>query len=105
MIVRSALETEESSDGARSNANFRTVTDQEMAPEGAPMTNQAADAWRAAGAAAQHWGHDYLGTEHLLIGLVAEPTSPAAKLLAHHGITPTVVRQHIETLVQQSEPA
>jgi len=41
----------------------------------------------AAHEAAQALGHGYIGTEHLLLGLFAEPESIAARVLAELGIT------------------
>ena len=37
-------------------------------------------------------GHDYIGTEHLLLGLVSEPEALAGRALADQGITPEKVR-------------
>jgi hypothetical protein len=38
-------------------------------------------------AAARRLGHNYIGTEHLLLGILAEPASVAAKALAELGVT------------------
>ncbi len=45
--------------------------------------------------------HDYIGTEHLLLGVVAEATAPATRVLATVGITGDAVRLQ----VQRSVPA
>jgi ATP-dependent Clp protease ATP-binding subunit ClpA len=52
-----------------------------------PLT---ADGWRAFGAAvraARRNQHEYVGTEHLLVGLAEAGPSPAAEALARAGIT------------------
>ncbi|MDO4516670.1 MAG: ATP-dependent Clp protease ATP-binding subunit [Bacillota bacterium] len=41
----------------------------------------------AAGAAAQRLGHDYVGSEHLLLGLLQQPKSTAARVLRAQGLT------------------
>jgi ClpA/ClpB-like protein len=45
---------------------------------------------RAATAAAD-LGNEYIGCEHLLLALVADPTAPAARLLAGLGLDPTML--------------
>jgi ATP-dependent Clp protease ATP-binding subunit ClpA len=45
--------------------------------------------------------HDYIGTEHLLLGLIREGNGVAAKALEHLGIELAAVRQHVEELVGQ----
>src|SRR5262249_43737335 len=37
-------------------------------------------------------GHDYIGTEHLVLGLLSEPEGLAGRALAEQGITPEKVR-------------
>jgi ATP-dependent Clp protease ATP-binding subunit ClpA len=44
-------------------------------------------------------GHDWLGTEHLLLGALAEPRSDAARLLARHGLDLTAARADVLELV------
>jgi ATP-dependent Clp protease ATP-binding subunit ClpA len=48
---------------------------------------------------AQSLSHDYIGTEHILIGLAQEGTGAAAQVLAHHGIDPRTLRQEVEKIV------
>ena len=43
--------------------------------------------------------HDYLGTEHLLLGLVAEGGGVAARVLREHRVTPETARAAVEYLV------
>ena len=44
---------------------------------------------------ARELGHTYIGSEHLLLSLVSEAESVAAKLLTKHGATPEAVRDEI----------
>lgn len=57
-----------------------------------PYSTRATHALTLADAAAARLGHPFVGTEHLLIGLLEERTGPAAQLLAHFGVTPDSVR-------------
>jgi ATP-dependent Clp protease ATP-binding subunit ClpA len=54
---------------------------------------------------ARSFGHDYIGTEHLLAGLRAEERSAAARALDSAGVTLDAVRETIETLVGRDEKA
>ena len=47
--------------------------------------------------------HDYIGTEHILLGLFTMPTSVAAKALRNLGVTATTVRTGIEETVGKGE--
>jgi ATP-dependent Clp protease ATP-binding subunit ClpA len=50
-------------------------------------------AWRAANAASVELGHSWVGTEHLLLGLLAGPSSdPAVAALAGAGVSAAAVR-------------
>ena len=53
---------------------------------------------------AQRLGHDYLGTEHILLGLVKEGTGVAANVLKSLGVDLKRIRSEVERLVQ-SDPA
>jgi ATP-dependent Clp protease ATP-binding subunit ClpA len=63
---------------------------------------QAADARRAVERAmeeARSLGHNYVGTEHLLLGLLDRPDSAAGQLLIEQGLTlPDVRRELLELL-------
>lgn len=48
---------------------------------------------------AQYFGHTYVGTEHLLIGLVAEEEGLASKVLVRFGLTVENIRKAIENLL------
>ncbi len=48
-------------------------------------------------------GHNYVGTEHLLIGLIKEGTGVAARVLVNHGITEDKVLKEVEELIGRGE--
>jgi ATP-dependent Clp protease ATP-binding subunit ClpC len=55
---------------------------------------------------ARKLGHDYVGTEHLLLGLTHEGVGGlAAKVLESLGIGPETVRQRVSEVVGQGEQA
>ena len=55
---------------------------------------------------ARRFGHDYIGTEHFLLGLVKEGTGVAAHVLKSLGIDLKKIRVEVEKLVQTgSAPA
>ena len=49
---------------------------------------------------AQRMGHQYIGTEHLLLGLVREGTGVAATVLQRLGVDPKRVRIEVEKIVK-----
>ena len=49
--------------------------------------------------------HDYLGTEHILLGLIHEGESVAAKALESLGISLEAVRQQVEEIIGQGMQA
>lgn len=57
-----------------------------------PLTSRAQRALDLADARAADLGLEYVGTEHLLMGLLEEATGPAAQLLNHLGVTADGVR-------------
>jgi ATP-dependent Clp protease ATP-binding subunit ClpC len=51
---------------------------------------------------AQRLGNTYIGTEHVLLGIISENENVAAKILEHFNITLTRVRQEVEAIVGRS---
>jgi Clp amino terminal domain, pathogenicity island component/UvrB/uvrC motif len=49
--------------------------------------------------------HNYIGTEHLLLGLIHEGEGVAAKALEAMGISLNAVRQQVETIIGRGEQA
>ena len=47
---------------------------------------------------------NYIGTEHLFVGLFSSPTGPAARALANCGATESAIRSEIERVFGPPEP-
>jgi len=52
---------------------------------------------------ASEFGHEYLGTEHILLGLIREGTGTATEVLNNLGIDPLKVREGTQRLLQKIE--
>ncbi len=57
-----------------------------------PYSSRAQDALNLAQSASAALGKEFVGTEHILIGLLEEKTGPAAQILNHLGVTADRVR-------------
>lgn len=69
------------------------------------FTNSAENALEIANDLAAKLGHNYIGSEHILYGLVEEGTGVASKVLANQGVTAEAVLKEIEELIGVSENA
>jgi ATP-dependent Clp protease ATP-binding subunit ClpC len=67
-----------------------------------PFTNGAKLALRGAAAEAERLRHNYIDTEHLLLGLLAEGSGRAAVILIRHGLSCDRVRADIVRLLDIS---
>ena len=67
----------------------------------APQTKKAID---LAIEEARRLGHSHVGTEHLLLGIVRENESTAAKVLAGFGVAPETVRHQVNATLGQPRP-
>ncbi len=63
------------------------------------FTDRARSALKLAERAARKLGQAYVGTEHILLGLLEEGTGVAAKVLTGNGLTAQMVQEKIETLI------
>lgn len=63
------------------------------------FTKKAQEALAMANEAASELGHKYIGTEHILIGLLEEGSGVAAKVLESHGVTQEKVIELIDRLI------
>ncbi|MCX8126727.1 MAG: NDP-hexose 4-ketoreductase, partial [Dehalococcoidia bacterium] len=52
---------------------------------------------------AQRFGHNYIDTEHILLGLISEEEGIAAKILGNLGVVLTKVRGAVEFIVGRGE--
>ncbi len=62
------------------------------------------DALACAEEAAKELGHSYIGTEHILIGLIQEGTGVAAKILESYQVTEEKVISLVEQLINPAQP-
>ena len=60
------------------------------------LTDNARTSIHQAGLIAHQYGSLYVGTEHLLLGLLAQGSSVGAKMLADHGVTLDGARQALK---------
>ncbi|MGW0230974.1 Clp protease N-terminal domain-containing protein [Actinopolymorpha singaporensis] len=68
------------------------------------FTARARTCLAAAGDTARAMGHNYVGTEHLLLGLYAEPQSIAARILTEAGTGPAAVHEAVRTRLAAFTP-
>ena len=69
-----------------------------------PFTQRAQAALRLAQEASSQLGHGYVGSEHLLLGLLKEGQGVAAKVLTRAGLTGDSVQSAIARLVGVGSP-
>ena len=67
------------------------------------FTSRAEKALELANDIALEFGHNYIGTEHILYGLAQEGTGIASKVLENQNITPDRIMQEIEELIGREE--
>lgn len=67
------------------------------------FTKRAEKALDEANKVAVKLGHNYIGTEHLLYGLVKEGAGIACKVLENQGVTPEKILEEIEVLIGVNE--
>lgn len=67
------------------------------------FTSRAEKALELANDIALEFGHNYIGTEHILYGLAQEGTGIASKVLENQNVTPDRIMQEIEELIGREE--
>jgi ATP-dependent Clp protease ATP-binding subunit ClpC len=70
-----------------------------------PFTPRAKRVLELSRGQAQELGHKYIGTEHLLLGLIQEGDGVAARALENLGVDPAKVRNHVLLLLGESDRA
>src|SRR5438094_4805695 len=63
------------------------------------FTDRARKVMQLANQEAQRFNHEYIGTEHLLLGLLEEGSGVAANVLKNLDIEPRKVRREIENII------
>jgi len=74
-------------------------------PERPPFAEKGKEALELAARSARRLRHDGIGTEHLLLGLIAEENGIAAAVLGEHGITMALVERESGRLGEEAEAA
>jgi ATP-dependent Clp protease ATP-binding subunit ClpC len=69
------------------------------------FTERARMVMRLANEEAQSLGHEYIGTEHILLGLVQEGSGVAAQVLKEVGIDSDKIRRAVEMIVLSNADA
>ena len=68
------------------------------------FTNRAEKAIEIANEIALELGHNYIGTEHILIWISKEGTGVASKVLENQDVTAEDILEEIEMLIGRGEP-
>ncbi|HJT34184.1 MAG TPA: Clp protease N-terminal domain-containing protein [Pirellulales bacterium] len=66
-----------------------------------PFTDRARKVMLLTNQEAQQLGHGYIGTEHVLLGLIAEGAGVAALVLKNCGVTLERAREELDKLIQR----
>jgi ATP-dependent Clp protease ATP-binding subunit ClpC len=69
----------------------------------AKFTEGAKNALKYAERKARELGHNYVGTEHLLLGLIVEKEGAAANLLSLSGVSEEAVTQNVLNLIGKGD--
>ena len=69
----------------------------------AKFTEGAKNALKHAEKKARELGHNYVGTEHLLLGLISEKEGAAANLLNLSGVSEEAVTQNVLSLIGKGD--
>ncbi len=67
------------------------------------FTQRARTVLKLAQSEAKRFNHNYLGTEHLLLGLIREGEGVAAKVLTNLGVSLAEVRSAVESMIGHGE--
>src|SRR3954466_10444086 len=84
-------------------AGFRNRRRNQMADKFEKFTERARKVLTLAQEEAQRFNHNYIGTEHLLLGLVREGEGVAAKVLANMGVELNKVRSAVEFIIGRGD--
>ncbi len=69
-----------------------------------PVSEEAKRVLFYAGEEAEHLSHKHIGTEHLLLGLLREENSFAARILNEHGVRLSAVREELARTIEEMAP-
>jgi Clp amino terminal domain, pathogenicity island component len=93
-------------EAARAQVETLTGRGQQPLPSRLPFTPQAKQVLQLALREALRLGHSYLGTEHILLGLLRQEDGPARQVLAALGVEPNQIRGKVIQILHtaQGEP-
>jgi ATP-dependent Clp protease ATP-binding subunit ClpA len=86
-----------------SHTNHQTVSGHDMAEKFEKFTERARKVFSLAQEEAQYFNHNYIGTEHLLLGLVREGGGIAARVLDNLGVSLAKVRSAVEFIIGRGD--
>src|SRR5512146_1645221 len=66
------------------------------------FTDRSVESMKLAKQEAQRLNHEYIGTEHILLGLVGQRTGVAARVLTSFGVEVFQLRLEVERIVRSS---
>jgi ATP-dependent Clp protease ATP-binding subunit ClpC len=81
----------------QSQSSHRASSDEKI-----PFTDRAKQVLEQAVLVAGELGYNYIGTEHLLLGLIRVTEGVASKVLAHLGFQPEDVKNELESLLEEN---
>jgi ATP-dependent Clp protease ATP-binding subunit ClpA len=102
LAARTLCEVGVSSAGVR--AQIRSAGGEGKEAGQIPFTKHARHVLESALRTAVRWNHGMIATEHLLTGLLADPSSRAVRLLADAGLRPAVIAERLFTTIGFTDP-
>ena len=90
--------------GAREEVTARVGVGNQPPPKKIPFTPRAKKVLELALREALQLHHNYIGTEHILLGLIQEGDGVAAQILAEHAADLTAVRQAVLDILRGHQP-
>jgi ATP-dependent Clp protease ATP-binding subunit ClpA len=102
--VRTAVQAQPPASEPDAPGEQETDADEGTDAPGPRFTADGRLALRDAVAVALELGHNYIGTEHLLLGLYRNADSPAVRILVAAGASEAAVRAHVMELLRGYQP-
>jgi ATP-dependent Clp protease ATP-binding subunit ClpA len=104
LASRRALGPDDGHDGAGDAASDLPADDTDRDPAAPRFSDDGKRALRDAIAEALQFGHNYIGTEHLLLGLYRNADSAAARILLEAGALEPTARAHVTDMLRGLQP-
>jgi hypothetical protein len=99
LAVKALRETGADVDAIRTRLEAQLVPGTADSPAAIPVSPQGRRCFGAAVSQALELGHNYIGTEHLLLGLLGDKQSAASQILTEHGADLTASRAAVRELL------